>query len=151
MKTKILWEKLSFICVLSFFGIAFAQTNLLNSSIILNSENQVTLEASLFEEISTGFYLTITYKNVKAEDHFVNLYGGEKSPLTYGALRGASAVKNTFYPDKASGKFSYVLVSRDVSAIKKNGIIIKGQGLKITNVVCEPAPVSKKKDKGYKS
>lgn len=144
-------KKLLWIFVVALFGMAFAQENFLETPVNLDSETQITLSSECFENVSTGFYLTLTYKNIKAEEHLIKLFAGEKSPLAYGSIYGGEAVKNTIYPDKKSGKMTYVLVPRDISALKKNGLIVKGEGIKISKIICEPAPVPKKKTKAVKA
>lgn len=142
-----------FITVFSLLGtgVVFAQTNLLEKAIVLDEQNQIEISAETFSDVNPGFYLNINYKNVKAQQQQLKLLAGEKSPLTYGILYGAESQKNVITPDKSSGKFSYVLVARDVPALKKNGLMIKGEGLKITKITCEPAPVIKSKEKEIKA
>lgn len=145
MRKNNLLKHIIFIFYLSIFGIVFAQENLINEPITLDTENNISLNASLFENVNTGYHLTITYKKVKGAEQKVSIFGGEKNPFMYGPVYGGSLNKAVITPDKSSGKITYVLVARDVAAVRKNGIIIKGEGLKVTQVICEPAPVPKAK------
>ena len=112
-------KKIFLFVVLSFFGVVFAEKNLLETAETLNSDNVIEIEASFFEKVEAGFNLTITYKNVKSENPFLSLYGGENSALVYGPIYGAETEKNLIYPDKSSGKFIYTLIPRDVSGLRK--------------------------------
>lgn len=153
MKTKKLFLFCAMVLFEMFFSVfsVFEEENFLKKSVSLDSKNQITLEASLFEEISSGFYLTIRYKNVKADEHFVEFFVGEKAMQTYGIFRGAEKDKNIIYPEKKSGSFTYILIARDIGSLKKNGLVIKGEGLKISKITCEPAPIEKKKAKAIKA
>lgn len=143
-------KKILLLCVMSLFGMVFAEENLLQKAVTLTPENQITIDAAAFENVKAGFHLTIRYKNVRADQHFVKLMAGEKTQLSYGVLRGANFEDGKNYPEKSSGTFTYVLIPRDVSAIKRNGLTIMGQGLKISKVICKPAPLVKKKTKENK-
>ncbi|MCR4734804.1 MAG: glycoside hydrolase family 5 protein [Treponema sp.] len=143
-------KKILLVSLMALFGMAFAEENLLQAPVTLASENQITVDAAAFEKVEAGFELTIRYKNVRADEHFLKLMVGEKNHLSYGILRGAEFEKNIIYPEKASGAFTYVLVARDVAAIKRNGLTVTGEGIKISKIICKPAPVSKKKSKADK-
>ncbi|MCQ2591145.1 MAG: glycoside hydrolase family 5 protein [Treponema sp.] len=151
MKSKKIGKKWILFIMVVFFGRCFAQENLLKEPVSLDENNQFGIEAEAFENITNGYNLNISYKWEKGEKHFFELNAGEKSPLAYGIYRGATAAKNVVTPEKKSGKVSYVVVARDVSALKKNGLLIKGNGIKITKILCEPAPVEKKKTKAIKA
>lgn len=147
MNTKNLLKKSLFICLFSFLTLfnVLAQTVLTETPVKITSQTEITLDASLFEDITAGNYLTFSFKNTKAEDHELRLYAGSERPLSYGALKDAESERGTIYPYKSSGKFSYILVARDISAIKEYGLTIKGQGLQINKIIYEPAPEPKVK------
>lgn len=151
MKVKSMWKKIVFFLLLGLAGKIYAQENLLKAPANLDSENQIVLDASEFDNAGVGFYITITYKNIKAENHYVNIYSGKKSQFFLGVLQGAEYDKKSIVPDKSSGKLSYGLVARDVAALRRDGLLISGEGLKISKIVCEPAPVPKSKDKPQKA
>jgi endoglucanase len=152
MKSTIMEVKKIFLaCTMALFGMVFAEENLLKTPVILDSENKITVEADAFKDVNAGFYLTVRYKNVKADEHFVKLMAGEKNQFSYGILRGAEFEKNIIYPEKSSGSFTYILIARDMAALKRSGLTVTGQGLKISKITCEPALVSKKKIKAIKA
>lgn len=57
-----------------------------------------------------------------------------------GIAKGAENKKGTYLPLKKLGVFSYVLTQTDVSNIKKDGLVITGEGVTITRVYFESAP-----------
>lgn len=116
-------KKLFMICVMAIFGMtgmAFAQENLLETPVILDSENQILIAESNFEKVAMGFYITVTYKNTSSEEHRLTLFAGEKNQLSYGSLYGAESDRKFIYPDKKSGKMSYVLVDWHVLNFNPN-------------------------------
>ena len=152
MKQKISIKKLVLVLLVGLFANVFAQTIVMDNPVKLDSETSVTIEAVLFDEIKTGDLIYITYKNAKADEQKLTISSGKGVAFKYGVIKGAdSDRKGTYFPEKKSGTLSYSVPAREISLLKKEGLILSGEGLKITKVSFAPPPTPKVNPKKAKT